>query len=105
MSAFISHHDETLFPESHKFQPERWLDLHHRKELDRGFLAFSKGSRICLGMNLGLCELYLATAALTLRVFPHMRLYKTSEEDVRYDWEALVPMPKRESLGVRATIV
>lgn len=105
MSAFISHHDETLFPESHKFQPERWLDLQHRKELDRGFLAFSKGSRICLGMNLGLCELYLATAALTLRVFPHMRLYKTSEEDVRYDWEALVPMPKRESLGVRATIV
>lgn len=39
MSAFISHHDETLFPESHKFQPERWLDLQHRKELDRGFFG------------------------------------------------------------------
>lgn len=51
MSAFISHHDETLFPESHIFQPERWLDPQRRKELDRGFLAFSKGSRACLGMK------------------------------------------------------
>ncbi|KAI3399785.1 hypothetical protein diail_5581 [Diaporthe ilicicola] len=51
MSAFISHHDEKLFPDSHKFQPERWLDAQRRKELDRGFLAFSKGSRACLGMK------------------------------------------------------
>lgn len=105
MSPYISHHDENLFPDSFKFQPERWLDLQHRKELDSGFLAFSKGSRMCPGMHLGLCELYLTTAALTLRVFPHLRLYETTEEDVLYDWETLVPMPKRESLGVRATIV
>ena len=30
--------------------------------------------------SLGLCELYLAAAALALRVFPHMRLYETTEE-------------------------
>ncbi|KAJ0122769.1 trichodiene oxygenase [Diaporthe amygdali] len=51
MSAFVSHHDETLFPESTKFQPERWFDPQNRKELDRGFLSFSKGSRACLGMK------------------------------------------------------
>lgn len=39
MSAFVSHHDEGVFPESHKFQPERWLDPERRKELDRGFLG------------------------------------------------------------------
>lgn len=39
MSAYISHHDEKLFPDSHRFQPERWLDHQHRKELDRGFLG------------------------------------------------------------------
>lgn len=51
MSAFVTHHDETLFPESTKFQPERWIDPQNRKELDRGFLSFSKGSRACLGMK------------------------------------------------------
>lgn len=39
MSPYVSHHDENLFPESHKFKPERWLDLEHRKELERGFLG------------------------------------------------------------------
>lgn len=39
MSAYVSHHDETLFPESDEFRPERWLDLERRKELDRGFLG------------------------------------------------------------------
>lgn len=53
MSTSIAHHDETLFPDSHEFRPERWLDLdaQSRRELDRGMIAFSKGSRACLGMK------------------------------------------------------
>lgn len=39
MSAFICHHDETLFPASNEFRPGRWHDLERRKELDRGFLG------------------------------------------------------------------
>lgn len=50
MSPAITHHDERVFPDSFAFKPERWLeDGHHfNKELDRGMLAFSKGSRACL---------------------------------------------------------
>ena len=53
MSAVITHHDESVFPDSHSFLPERWLDEknQHRKQLDRALLAFSKGSRGCVGIK------------------------------------------------------
>ena len=53
MSSVITHHDETVFPDSHSFLPERWLDERnqHKKELDRALLAFSKGSRGCVGIK------------------------------------------------------
>ena len=51
MSAAITHHDESFFPDSHAFNPERWLDENNerRRDLERALLAFSKGSRACLG--------------------------------------------------------
>jgi cytochrome P450 len=53
MSAAVTHHDEKAFPDSHAFIPERWLDENNnrRKDVERGMLAFSKGSRSCLGMK------------------------------------------------------
>jgi cytochrome P450 len=53
MSAVITHHDEEVYPDSHSFIPERWLDENnqHRKELDKALLAFSKGSRGCIGIK------------------------------------------------------
>ena len=53
MSSVITHHDESVFPDSHSFLPERWLDEknQHRKQLDRALLAFSKGSRGCIGIK------------------------------------------------------
>ncbi|KAL9065703.1 MAG: hypothetical protein Q9157_007387, partial [Trypethelium eluteriae] len=52
MSSAIMHHDERFFPHSHCFLPDRWLDekKQHRKQLDRALLAFSKGSRGCIGI-------------------------------------------------------
>ncbi|KAI1776778.1 cytochrome P450 [Hypoxylon cercidicola] len=107
MSTVLVHHDETLFPDSHAFVPERWLDdnTQRNKGLERYLMSFSKGSRMCPGMNLALCELYLALAALVLRVFPHMRLFETTEEDVRYDHDMFVPLVKGGSKGVRVVVV
>ena len=53
MSSAVTHHDEKVFPDSYAFIPERWLDEHNqrRKDLERSMLAFSKGSRSCLGMK------------------------------------------------------
>jgi cytochrome P450 len=53
MSAVITHHDESVFPDSYAFVPERWLDENdqRRKDVERSMLAFSKGSRSCLGIK------------------------------------------------------
>ncbi|KAF5019111.1 hypothetical protein F66182_8880 [Fusarium sp. NRRL 66182] len=103
MSAAISHHDEAIFPDSHAFIPERWLDEDNRfrKDLERSMIAFSKGSRGCLGKNLALCELYLSLTALVLRVMPYMRLYETTERDVRYDHDIFIPVTEKGSKGIR----
>jgi cytochrome P450 len=53
MSAVVTHHDERAFPDSYTFAPERWLDENNqrRKDVEKSMLAFSKGSRGCLGMK------------------------------------------------------
>ncbi|KAJ4343180.1 hypothetical protein N0V87_000402 [Didymella glomerata] len=105
MSAAVTHHDEKAFPDSHAFIPERWLDENNnrRKDVERSMLAFSKGSRSCLGMNLALCELNLSLTALALRVLPHMHLFETTPEDLAYDHDMFIPMTK-DNRGVRVTI-
>ncbi|GJC88005.1 cyrochrome P450 monooxygenase [Colletotrichum liriopes] len=107
MSAVVTHHDESVFPDSYQFIPERWLDENNqrRKDVEKGMLAFSKGSRSCLGMNLALCELNLCLTALALRVLPTMRLYETTDEDVAYDHDMFVPVPKAGTNGVRVKMV
>ncbi|KAI2783538.1 cytochrome P450 [Daldinia loculata] len=107
MSTHLIHHDETLFPNSNEFTPERWLDVNlvKRREIEQHNLSFGKGSRMCFGMNLALCELYLGLTALVLRVFPHMRLFETTEEDIRYDYDIVIPMTSADSKGVRVVIV
>jgi cytochrome P450 len=53
MSSVVTHHDERAFPDSYTFAPERWLDENNqrRKDVEKSMLAFSKGSRGCLGMK------------------------------------------------------
>ncbi|KAI2615591.1 benzoate 4-monooxygenase cytochrome p450 [Hypoxylon sp. NC1633] len=107
MSSVIMHHDERVYPDSHSFIPERWLDEHnqHRKDLDRTMLSFSKGSRMCIGINLAHCELYVLLALLVVRVFPHMRLHDTTEADVAWDYDFFNPFPVKSSKGVKAEII
>ncbi|KOC14495.1 hypothetical protein AFLA70_5g008462 [Aspergillus flavus AF70] len=100
-------HNESVFPESHSFIPERCLDdrMQRNKELERSIFNFSKGSRACAGINLAFCELHVVLAALTMRVFPHMQLYETTEDDVKYDNDLFNPLPKASSKGIRAVII
>lgn len=45
------HHNESVFPDSYTFKPERWVDPTERKRLEKYLVAFTKGSRQCIGMQ------------------------------------------------------
>jgi cytochrome P450 len=49
MSTIDIHHDEKIFPDSHKYIPERWLE--NSQFLNRFFVSFGKDARSCLGIK------------------------------------------------------
>jgi len=57
-STFV-HYNPKLFQSPDKFQPERWLN---QPGLDQWLVAFSRGPRSCLGINLAWMELRLSFA-------------------------------------------
>ncbi len=81
MSAFFVHQSSTIFEDPEIFNPYRWLGQ-TSFGLDKWLVAFSKGPRSCLGMNLAWCELYTLYATL-LRKFD-MKLDGTKKEDLEW---------------------
>ncbi|KAK2777058.1 hypothetical protein FQN52_003241 [Onygenales sp. PD_12] len=48
------HHDETIFPDSFRFTPERWLDgpqAPDGRSLEHYLVGFGRGTRMCLGIK------------------------------------------------------
>ncbi|KAK7185562.1 hypothetical protein DPSP01_010758 [Paraphaeosphaeria sporulosa] len=113
MTIPLTHLDESIFPDALTFEPHRWLGG-NTAHLDKYLVAFSKGSRACVGMNLAWAELYLCIA----RVFRQfgsrevresgdvgcMELYKTDASDVEVASDAFFPMVREGSKGVRVRI-
>ena len=53
-------HDEKIFPDSYTYNPERWLNgatAPDGKPLSHYMVAFGRGTRQCLGMQLALAEM------------------------------------------------
>jgi cytochrome P450 len=54
MTIVDMNHDEDVFPHSHSFIPERWLDnptTANGSSLERYFVGFGKGARSCIGLK------------------------------------------------------
>ncbi|TFK20097.1 cytochrome P450 [Coprinopsis marcescibilis] len=58
MNSTFVHLNEGVFFNARSFNPDRWLE-HTSNDLDSYLVAFSKGPRSCLGINLAWAELYL----------------------------------------------
>jgi cytochrome P450 len=98
-----------LFPDPHDFRPERWLPSQREEKssgatsLQRYFIPFSRGARMCIGINLAYAELYLTTAMVFSQF--DFELHDTSRKDVQLNHDFFVGMPYLESKGVRVEVV
>jgi cytochrome P450 len=94
------HTDEKIFPDPWEFRPERWLGK-EGMERRKYQMAFNKGSRSCVGINLAHAEMFLMIREV---VGWEMRLFETDVGDVRFKHEFHVAFPKLGSMGVRAVV-
>ncbi|RDW60238.1 hypothetical protein BP5796_11844 [Coleophoma crateriformis] len=97
--------DPTVFAEPKTFTPSRWIQNEEKKEnLERFLIPFAKGSRGCLGQNLAMAELYLATAAVVRRF--EFELYDTvRERDMESVRDCFVGLPMPGSKGLQVRVV
>ncbi|KAF2186100.1 cytochrome P450 [Zopfia rhizophila CBS 207.26] len=105
MSNFMVHNNPDIFPEPTTFRPERWLDDQGKRHraLDGYLLAFSKGSRGCIGINLAWAELHIALATFVRRFGDRVELFETGPAEV--EWKYDLFEPGRDSYkGVRVLV-
>ena len=99
MTSVLLHHNELHFPNSNKFDPERWLG-DEGKKLDKYMVGFGKGSRICLGLNqaygisrLVLAQIWRLWASPDVKIGDEigvLSLYNTSAHDVQMNGDFFV---------------
>ena len=121
------HFNPNLFPSPSTFDPQRFID---NPRLKRYIMAFSQGSRQCLGMQLAYAELYLVLAGVWRRfgstnleqdLTPQehakngiatgldcpsgrFELFETGKRDVDMEYDLFVPYGKKDSKGIRAVV-
>ncbi|KAI3605532.1 cytochrome p450 [Moniliophthora roreri] len=95
--SYFVHNDPTVFPESKQFKPERWLDENSRA-LEKYLVTFSKGPRICLGLNLAWCELYLIFANVFRKL--DLEIWNTTIDDLKFQ-DFFLPMYTGNHLNAR----
>lgn len=64
VNTYALHHEESYFPDSYKYKPERWIeaDQDTRMRMNQAFSAFSIGPRGCAGKPIAYLEASLVVA-------------------------------------------
>ncbi|KAF5348717.1 hypothetical protein D9758_006751 [Tetrapyrgos nigripes] len=88
MSSVFLHDNPTVFQDPKTFSPERWL-VSDTRIMESYLVPFSKGPRMCLGINLAWCELYLILGNIFRRL--DLTLYDTTVEDFKNFKDTFVP--------------
>lgn len=107
MDHYTASHDTIVFaPDPHTFRPERWLGnpvAPDEKALSRYMIAFGRGTRSCVGMQLAYADLYIGLATFYRRF--DCELYQTERDAVDLFMDLFVPRPKPGTKGVRVKVL
>ncbi|KIX99180.1 uncharacterized protein Z520_04756 [Fonsecaea multimorphosa CBS 102226] len=96
---YCYHYDPAYFPSPDEFRPERWLMGPESQQLESRLIAFSRGPRSCIGINLAYAELYL-TLGYVFRKFD-VEAYATTHEDM--EWKDNFVVTTKGHLRVKVT--
>ncbi|KAI9716588.1 MAG: hypothetical protein M1828_007621 [Chrysothrix sp. TS-e1954] len=104
MTSVLQHAHPDAYAHGELFDPQRWLGDEAQKSR-KYLVAFSRGSRQCLGINLAYCELYLTLAAMFGPSGPDMELYETRETDAEVYHDYFNACQRHDSKGVRVKML
>lgn len=106
MDNYAVSHDPAIFPDHMTYNPSRWLNEpkapFSSKQLSRFMVAFGRGTRSCVGMQLAYAELYIGISTLFRRF--DFQLFDTDREAVDLYMDNFVPRPKPGTKGVRVRV-
>lgn len=93
--------DPLIWENPYTYNPQRWID---NKDLNRYFVAFSKGTRMCLGVDFAHMELYLAIASIFYRF--DFELHDTIQaRDIDFTRDAIVGLATKGTKGMRMKVI
>ncbi|KAH8700030.1 putative flavonoid 3-hydroxylase [Phaeosphaeriaceae sp. PMI808] len=96
--------DESIFENPHEFRPERWLaENPNLARISKFYMPFGRGSRMCVGLNLALAELYLILGTLFDK-FDFDLFETTKERDIDIARDCFIGEPCTQSKGVRVKV-
>jgi cytochrome P450 len=97
MQMFTIQTHPNLWEDPLEFKPERWLKDPPTDALDE-IMPFSRGVRLCLGINLAKLEVRLTIATLVY----HFKFERVGNDDMSYN-AVSVTFPRCHRLNVRVT--
>ncbi|PYH94387.1 cytochrome P450 [Aspergillus ellipticus CBS 707.79] len=106
MDIYAVSHDETIFPDSFTYRPERWLNdpvAPDGRKLARYLVCFGRGTRSCLGVNIAYAEMYISLANV-YRNFD-FELFETDRSSVDCYSDMFLPHAKPGTQGVRVKVL
>lgn len=100
MSIRDIHFNSSIFPDPHRFDPTRWLS--GSPSLEKYLVAFGKGVRACLGVELAKQEILLVAGNLFWKY--DFELFETTQRDVTTEHDYFAPFGPKDSKGVRVKV-